>query len=164
MLQTCHWNSPHFSGYLYINGSWFHLKYTFMALHSVPSCAKSDHLTLISPGYLVQQLSDWNQFVIQYLTVLMIFCMKLFHLNGNKEHFLLSSLMVNTFIGILFPYSNIHLEGGYTPVPTSCPRCPAPPPSPGGYDINLGTLQKPDFWETIPICPSLTLLLFCHNM
>ena len=127
MLQTCHWNSLHFSGYLYINRSWFHLKYTFMALHSVPSCAKSDHLTLISPGYLVQQLSDWNQFVIQYLTVLMIFCMKLFHLNGNKEHFLLSSLMVCTFIGILFPYSNIHLEGGYTPVPTSCPRCPAPP-------------------------------------
>ena len=53
MVQTCRWNSPHFSGYLYINRSWFHLKYTFIALHSVPSCAKSDHLTFISPGYLV---------------------------------------------------------------------------------------------------------------
>ena len=54
-------------------------------------------------------LSNKNQFLIQYLTVLMIFCMKLSHLNGNKEHFLLSSMMVYAFIGILFPYSSIHL-------------------------------------------------------
>ena len=53
MIQTCRWNSPHFSGYLYINRSWFHLKYTFIALHSVSSCVKSDHLTFISPGYIV---------------------------------------------------------------------------------------------------------------
>ena len=53
MVQTCRWNSPHFSGYLYIKRSWFHLKYTFITLHSVPSCVKSDHLTLISPGYIV---------------------------------------------------------------------------------------------------------------
>ena len=53
MLQMCRWNSSHFSGYLYISRSWFHLKYTFITLHSVPSCAKSDHLTFISLGYLV---------------------------------------------------------------------------------------------------------------
>ena len=53
MVQTCRWNSPHFSGYLYINRSWFRLRYTFIALHSVPSCVKSDQLILISPGYLV---------------------------------------------------------------------------------------------------------------
>ena len=43
---------------------------------------------------------------IQYLTVLMIFCMKLFFLNGNKENFMLSSMLVYTFIGMLFPYSS----------------------------------------------------------
>ena len=53
MVQTCHWNSPHFSCYPYINRSRFHLKYPFIALYSAPSCAKSDHLTFISPGYPV---------------------------------------------------------------------------------------------------------------
>ena len=37
--------------------------------------------------------------------------MKLPHLNGNKDHFLLSSIMVYTFIGIPFPYSSIHCGG-----------------------------------------------------
>ena len=50
-----------------------------------------------------------NQFITQYLTVAMIFCMKLLHLNGKKEHFLLSFMMVYTVIGILFLYSSIHL-------------------------------------------------------
>ena len=54
-------------------------------------------------------LSDKNQFRIQHLNVLMIFCIKKLNLNGNKEHFLLSSMMVYTFIGILFPYSSKHL-------------------------------------------------------
>ena len=40
----------------------------------------------------------------------MVFCMKLFNLNGNNELLLLSSMMVYTFIGILFPYSSIHYE------------------------------------------------------
>ena len=43
------------------------------------------------------------------LTVAFCLTMILFHLNGNKEHFLLSSMMVYTFIGIHFPYSSIHL-------------------------------------------------------
>ena len=41
MVQTCCRNSPHFSGYPYINRSWFHLRYTctFISFHIVPSCA-----------------------------------------------------------------------------------------------------------------------------
>ena len=38
--------------------------------------------------------------------------MKLPHLNGSKDHFLLSSIMVYTFMGIHFSYSSIHLQGG----------------------------------------------------
>ena len=35
--------------------------------------------------------------------------MKIPQLNGNMEQVLLSSMIVYTFIGILFPYSSIHL-------------------------------------------------------
>ena len=128
MVQTCRWNSPHFSGYLYINRSWFYLLYTFIALHSVPSCAESDHWTFISPGYLV--FSDKNQFIIQYLTLLtklMDFFMKILKLNGNREHLLLSSMIVNTFIGILFPvyiYRMGMRKPSGTPLPSLCHRYP----------------------------------------
>ena len=43
-----------------------------------------------------------KQFIIQYLTEVMIVCMKLPNLNGNKEYLLLFPMMVYTFIGILF--------------------------------------------------------------
>ena len=39
--------------------------------------------------------------------------MKIPQLNGNMGHLLLSSMIVYTFIGILFPYSSIRLYGGY---------------------------------------------------
>ena len=35
-----------------------------------------------------------NQFIIQYLTVLMILCMKILHHNDNKENFLLSLIII----------------------------------------------------------------------
>ena len=70
-------------------------------------------------------LSDKNQFIIQHLTVLMIFCIKQLYLNGNKEHFLLSSMMVYTFIGILFFHIPVYIyrvglkRPSGTPVPSS---------------------------------------------
>ena len=54
--------------------------------------------------------SDKNPFIVQYLTVFLIFCMKVRHLNGNKEHFLLSSMMVYAFIGTcIFFYIPLNL-------------------------------------------------------
>ena len=81
-------------------------------IHLQPSIQSPAVLSLTTwplPRQAILLLSDTNHFIIQYLTVLMIFCIKQLNLNGNKEHFLLSSIMVYTFIGILFPYSSIHL-------------------------------------------------------
>ena len=55
-------------------------------------------------------VSNRNQFIIQYLTLLMISCMKILRPDGNKEHMLLSSMMVYTFIGVLFSCSSIHFN------------------------------------------------------
>ena len=107
MVQMCRWNSPHFSGYLYINKSWFNLRYTFIALHSVTSCAKSDHLTWPLSLQVIFLLSDKNQFMFQYLTIMLVFCMNLFSLNGNNEPLLLSSFMPR---GIYF--SSFHSSVG----------------------------------------------------
>ena len=58
-----------------------------------PPCAKADHLTFIFPVYM---FSDRYGVIIQYLTtcILVIFCLKIFHPNGNKEHLLFSSMVV----------------------------------------------------------------------
>ena len=83
-------------------------------IHLYPSIQSPAVLNLIIWPFslslhLIMLLSDKNQFRIQYLTVLLIFCLKLFHLNGNKEHFLLSSMMFYTWKGILsiFQYTFI---------------------------------------------------------
>ena len=46
---------------------------------------------------------------LSFYFLLMVFCMKLFNLNGNNEPLFLSFVMGYIFIGILFPYSSIHL-------------------------------------------------------
>ena len=63
----------------------------------------------------------------------MVLCIKLFNLNGNNEPLFLSSMMVYTFISILFPYSSIHLQGGYeeAQLHTCIKFMPEIPPNPG---------------------------------
>ena len=84
----------------------------FSNIHVYPYIQSSAVLCLTTWPLSLQVIllfSDKNHFIIiQYLTVLIIFNTKLLHLNGNKDHFLLYSMMVCTFIGILFPYSSVH--------------------------------------------------------
>ena len=133
MVQTCRWNSPHFSGYLYINRSWFHLKYTFIARHSVPSCAKPDYLTFISPGYLVAfwQKSVYNPIFdciedFPHETISSKWkegtCLAIFH-NGLYIHRYTFSIFQYTFIGWVWGGPAAHLYQLHA-------REPPPPPGP----------------------------------
>ena len=60
MVQTCRWNSPHFSGHPYINRSQYHLKYTFIALQIVLAVLSLTTWPLSLQVILL--LSDRNQF------------------------------------------------------------------------------------------------------
>ena len=62
MVQTCRWNSPHFPGYLYMY---------------INRLLLSTQLTTWPFSFHVIWLfSDKNQFIMQYLATLVIFCMK----------------------------------------------------------------------------------------
>ena len=139
MVQTCRWNSPHFSGLPYINRSQFHLKYTFIALQLFPRCAKSDHLTFISTGNPVafwqksvyQPLFDWIDDFInettpskwQQGTLLFIFY------NGIYIYRYTFSILQYTCIGWDCGGPAAHLYQVYVR--------DTPPPPPAGCEMDL---------------------------
>ena len=102
----------HVAGYLYINRS-VSLPFHPPAVLSLTTCPLSLQVILF--------FSNRNQFIIQSLTVLMIFCMKILHPNGNKEHLLLSSMMVYTFIHVHFHFPIIYRVGLGSPSGTPAP-------------------------------------------